>query len=466
VLAAQLIRAGKRPYLDFLFPQTPLNAYWVAMWMRVFGQSWRMIHAWASTLTILAILLTSDYVLRRFPVAEWRLPLTLVTIVTVGLNTQVFQFGAIGQAYGFCIFAIVLAFRFTVLTPDRGNLSWPALAGFAAGAAAAGSLLTAPVAPVLFLWLFFQNRTGNRWIKSVIFLAGVILAFLPLIWLLVEDPRKVLFNIFDYHFYYRQMDWEGAIQHDIEVLVFWVDSSQALLLASLAAAGLFFTARRSNWDRALRGEFYLCGWLALAESIHIANAHPTFGRYFLFTVPFLAILAAAGLYWISSRLFEDGRLWTPVVALTIFSLFAVGKAIYERRDNMDWNSFEQVAKKVQKVTPPSANLMADEFVYFLLRREPPSGFEVGDSHKLNNLDSKVAASMHVLPRKDLDQQVAAGRFQAVETCDDDDDRIVALHLPQLYTNREEVSGCVVYWNWAAAQRGASPAKNESRMNRR
>ncbi len=30
LLAAQLIQAGKRPYLDFCFPQTPLNAYWNA----------------------------------------------------------------------------------------------------------------------------------------------------------------------------------------------------------------------------------------------------------------------------------------------------------------------------------------------------------------------------------------------------------------------------------------------------
>jgi len=132
---------------------------------------------------------------------------------------------------------------------------------------------------------------------------------------------------------------------------------------------------------------------------------------------------------------------------------------------MNWNSFEQVAKKVEQVTPPKATLLADEFVYFLLKRQPPSGMEVGDSHKLNNLDAKLAASMHVLPRKELDKQVTSGRFQTVETCDDDDERIEALHLPHLYANREEVSGCVVYWNWAQEPVKALP-KNESRMNRR
>src|ERR1035441_953555 len=32
LLAAQLIKAGKTPYLDFFFPQAPLNAYWNAAW--------------------------------------------------------------------------------------------------------------------------------------------------------------------------------------------------------------------------------------------------------------------------------------------------------------------------------------------------------------------------------------------------------------------------------------------------
>ena len=36
LLAAQLIRAGERPYLDFCFPQTPFNAY-----CRLRDRAWR-----------------------------------------------------------------------------------------------------------------------------------------------------------------------------------------------------------------------------------------------------------------------------------------------------------------------------------------------------------------------------------------------------------------------------------------
>src|SRR5271163_4383817 len=72
LLAAQLIKAGKTPYLDFCFPQTPLNAYWNAGWMRIFGDSWRMVHVIAALLTAGAAMLVGDYLFVRFPVARWR----------------------------------------------------------------------------------------------------------------------------------------------------------------------------------------------------------------------------------------------------------------------------------------------------------------------------------------------------------------------------------------------------------
>jgi hypothetical protein len=92
--------------------------------------------------------------------------------------------------------------------------------------------------------------------------------------------------------------------------------------------------------------------------------------------------------------------------------------------------------------------MADEFVYFLLKRTPPSGMEVEDSHKLNNLAPDLAAALHILRRSDLEKQVKMGKYSTVETCDDDDERVEALHLTELYSQWEEVSGCVVYWDWA------------------
>jgi MYXO-CTERM domain-containing protein len=446
LLAAQLIKDGKRPYLDFLFPQTALNAYWVAMWMRVFGDSWRMVHALAATMTAGAIVLTGDYVLRRFPVPNWRVPAAVAAALATGLNAPVFQFGSIGQAYGLGLFLVVAAFRISILSVERTAVWWSALAGLAAGAGAGSTLLTAPVGPVLLLWIVIQSRTGKRWVKSALFVMGELFAFLPLLRLYIESPRVVRFNIIDYHLFFRQLEWEGAIQHDVGVLISWIDSTPAALLGLLALAGLLFIARRSDWDRQLRAEFYLCGWLTLALSIHLSTAHPTFSRYFLFTTPFLAILASVGLYDICSRLLSPDRPWPPVIFLAVLSSLGVAKAIYDGRDNMHWHDFQQIAQKVQEVTPPGQPIMADEFVYFLLKRVPPSGMELEDSHKLNNLPAGLAAALHVVPRNDLEKQVKQGKFSTVETCDDDDERIEAFKLTERYSRWQDVSGCVVYWS--------------------
>jgi MYXO-CTERM domain-containing protein len=445
LLAAQLIKDGKRPYLDFLFPQTALNAYWVALWMRIFGDSWRMVHVLAATMTAGAVVLTGDYVLRRFPVPNWRVPAALAAAFATGLDAPVFQFGSIGQAYGLSLFLVVAAFRISILAVERNAMWWSALAGLAAGAAAGSTLLTAPVGPVLLLWIVIQSRTGKRWAKGSLFLLGGLIAFLPLLRLYLESPRVVRFNIFDYHLFFRQVEWEGAIQHDVGVLISWIDSTPAALLGLLAVAGLLFIQRRSDWDRQLRSEFYLCGWLTLALSIHLSTAHPTFERYFLFTAPFLAILAAAGLYDICSRLGSPDRPWWPVIFLAVLFSLGVVKAIYDRRDNMNWRDFQQVAKKVQEVTPPGQPILADEFVYFLLKRVPPSGMELEDSHKLKDLPPGLAAALHVVPRSDLEKQVKRGKFSTVETCDDDDERIEAFHLTEVYSRWQDVSSCVVYW---------------------
>jgi len=104
LVAAQLILAGKRPYLDFCFPQTPLNAYLTAGWMRLFGETWRAAHVLETLCVAAAAFLTADFVRARFPVPEWRWAGALAALVAVGMNAQVVIFGTIGQSYGLSLF--------------------------------------------------------------------------------------------------------------------------------------------------------------------------------------------------------------------------------------------------------------------------------------------------------------------------------------------------------------------------
>jgi hypothetical protein len=447
LLAAQLIKAGRKPYLDFCFSQTPNNAYWNAGWMWIFGESWRTAHAVAALLTAGAVLLTAQFILSRFPVPGWRRVGALVAAVLVGFNAMVLEYGTIGQAYGLCLFLMVAAFRLSVETPDRTGWFVPASAGFLACAAANSSLLTATVAPVLLVWILIHNRAGSRWIKFAAFASGGVIAFLPLVWLFAQNARAVWFGIFEYNGLYRQVDWPGATRQNIEVLTYWIDSSQALALGLLAVLGTLFIAK-SDWDRERRAEFYLCGWLAVATAAELCVARPTFQRYFLFVVPFLAILAIAGLYAITLRMHNPDRPAWPVLVLTVLTALGLFKSIYERGAVYSWQDMENAGRKVNEVTPAQGTVWADEQIYFVTGLLPPTGMELADSHKFELLPAELAAALHVVPKSQLERRVKAGEFDTVATFADAD-TMDELGLPKTYAKRATVGDCDVFWERVA-----------------
>ena len=459
LLAAQLIKAGKTPYLDFCFPQTPFNAYWNAAWMRAFGDSWRAVHALATLLTAGAIMLTADFVFVRFPVPRWRLAAALTAAAVMGLNELIVQFGTVGQAYGMCLFLMAAAFRLSILAAERNRAWWSASAGFLAAASAGSSMLTAPVGPVLLVWILLYNRAGSRLRKFAAFVTGAVAAFVPVFWLFARAPRQVLFNLAGYHLFYRSVAWEDVPQHDLEVLASWVDSTPALLLGLLAAAGVLFTIKNRQ-DRRWREELYLCCWLSAALALFIATAHPTFERYFLMLVPFLAILASVGLCEIGTRLDPRGRPFWPVLVVTVLLCLMLAKTLYDRRGSYTWSDLEDVARQVDQVTAPQASLLADEHIYFLTRRTPPSGLEFPDALKLN-LPPAFAASLHIVPRAEFARRVQARIFSTVQTCAEaDDERFQVLNVPPVYARKAVVHECRIFWDRVPAGAPAPTASQK------
>jgi len=353
-------------------------------------------------------------------------------------------FGPIGQAYAICLFLSVAAFRMTVVAVERDTLWFAAAAGLPASAAAASSLLTAPAVPVFLLWMLFYNRAGNRWTKLAAFVAGAVPPFFPVLWLFLKAPGVVWFNLVQYHLFFRRVRWEGATKHDIDVLLSWIDSSQALLLGLLAIGGLLFTATASGWERARRAEIYLSAGVAIMMSFEIGTAHPTFTWYFLLIVPFVAIPATVGFYAAGSRLYRPDRpIWPAAVLIVLLSL-GLGKALHDDTESLTWGYMEAIAKKVQEVTPPDGTLWSSEHIYFLTHRPVPDGMEFQAGTKLD-LTMVQAAPLHILPRPELERRVKSGAYNTISNCDDD--RIDELGLPKLYTHRQEIGSCSVFWGF-------------------
>ena len=127
---------------------------------------------------------------------------------------------------------------------------------------------------------------------------------------------------------------------------------------------------------------------------------------------------------------------------------AVAKELYDTREDLQWRTMEKVAAKVREVAPPDHTLLADESVYFLLHRLPPSGLENRDSHKLD-LPPERAALVHVLSEAALQRQIQAGDFSVIERCDDDD-WFDTNHVETLYANHEDFDNCKILWGWKGA----------------
>lgn len=443
LLAAQLIGRGMRPYLDFCFPQTPLNAYGNAFLMRLFGESWRGPHALAALETSAATVLAAQFVLARLPGRAWRVAGAIAATIMIGSNINLVEFGTLGQAYGICLLTSVCAFCLAIPAVDRHGWWLAGACGAFAGAAAASSLLTAAVAPVLGVWIWSCNRAGGRWSKTAAFAGGAVIPFLPVLWLAAQSPWVVWFNVVKYQLYYRLVYWPNPLAHDLKILTAWLTDPQSLLLGSLAVIGVLYIAKRSAWTRERRAEFYLCGWLALGITAELAVAHPTFSRYFCLVTPFVGILAVSGLYAVGARMLHLRKPFWPVFILCVIYAGALARSISDRlSDSYFWKDYEAVARKVLEVTPPGKQIFTQEQIYFLMRRRPPSGMEFGYSHKLA-LPPAELAKLHITSEEMLKRQLAVGAFGSAAVCGNDE-----YALDKTFQQKANVKGCSVFWDWA------------------
>jgi hypothetical protein len=343
------------------------------------------------------------------------------------------------------LFLVVAAYRLAVVAVERKGASRAAAAGFMAGAAAGSSLLTAPAAPILLIWLYLCNRAGNRWAKMAAYVAGGAVSWLPIAWLYRQGPAQTIFNIVLYQIKYRHK-WNGALRQDIGALSSWINSAQGLALALLAAAGLWFLIRQCDWPRERRAEIYLSLWLAAGLAAELATAHPTFERYFLVMVPFVAIPAIAGLYAVGRRLAGPDRPLHAAYFLMLILTLGLARGLFDDSDSYIWADTEKIARKVDQVTPRGAPIWADELIYFLIRRAPPDGMEFSYAHEIEEMPAAQASMLHIVTASELRRRTAAGDYKTVAACYDTDNTDAA-KVPDHYRQKDTVKDCTIYWDF-------------------
>jgi hypothetical protein len=443
LLASQLILLGKKPYVDFFYPQPPFWAYIDAGWMQIFADTWRSAHMLAALLTGGCIVLSAGFVFGRIPESKWRLSAALVATVLIGLDTLVIGFGTIGQAYGICLFLIMAAFRITVKGVTQKKPTLLLWAGLCAGVAAGSSLLSAPILPILLVWTgwrsFGRCLTPCGWL-----LVGAAISFLPIAWLALLAPYQTLFNIFEYHLFYRSPDDWIALKVSVRTLADLLNSGQFMLQVVFAGMGLLFVLGHSEWEEERKSEFYLCGLLTASLGLFLITVRITFTQYFILLVPFLSILASVGIIAAASWLRSLGRPALLVPGILVLFVAGLPRWLYEQHIRLNWPQLVEVARAVDHITPQDGLIWADEMIYFAAHRIPPSGLEHSDSQKLR-FSTSESASLHVVPLAALYDWVAAGRFATVATCRTTDGHIDD-GTRKLYRERTIVNGCDIFWS--------------------
>ncbi|HEX7798460.1 MAG TPA: glycosyltransferase family 39 protein, partial [Vicinamibacterales bacterium] len=209
LLSAQLIAAGKKPYLDFFYQHPAFFPYATATWMRLFGDGWRGLHLISALFTCGTVVVSALYVHSRWhsSSSRWRAAAVIVLLLLIDGQRQIVQFGTVSQAYGACLFFCVCAFSLATTAHRRKTAGWVFGSGLFAGAAAASSLLTLPVVPIILLWLLWHSERSARLRWLVSYFAGFAIPFLPMLWLFARAPRQVVFDTVAYHLFYRHQVW-------------------------------------------------------------------------------------------------------------------------------------------------------------------------------------------------------------------------------------------------------------------
>jgi hypothetical protein len=453
--AAELINAGKTPYVDFFYQHPPGYAYVNAWWMHIFGETWRSSHVFSSLLTSGAVLLIATFVFSRLASLGWGVAGALIAAVFTALQMTVISYGTIGQPYALCLFLTVCSFRLAISAVDREGIA--ALAsGLCAGTAAASSLLCSSAVPTLLLWLWLYNRTGERWRKCGLFLLGTIIPSALTLWVAWRALHAAWFDIIQYHLFYRQQGFWlthhaflGSVLH---VAAEWLGSAQDTCLVILAAVGVLFVFGGGAFEGRRQAEFRLCTWLVIAISGLAACAHPTFLQYFIFTLPFLGILASVGVCAIGSRVWTTGKpVWLATLVAAFFCLDAARWVYFESRTGFSnpWSDSEEIGQLVDHVTPPEGLVYADEQVFFAAKRLPPSGLE-NTSATLLELPSSLADSIHAVSHRQWIERLKWGRFDtAVIALDEISSEDLEL-VSHIYRNSRKLGRDggqrMVFWN--------------------
>ncbi len=351
LLAAKLIAAGRKPYVDFFYQHPPLFAYIMAAILRIAGVSWRTVHVFSALCTIGCILFAIAFGRRIYADTKERWWNAALVTALIGANAYVLMFATTGFPFGFCLLCVTASLYWSQSHTSVGLF----LCGLLAAAAAAASLLVAPIIPVLLIWIWLRERTRFLWL-----MLGVSAGFLPLFAFLLAAPAQTIRDVIGFHLIDRpSFGW----RFNLGEVARWLLPTQGSILTVVAVASL-----RARKESAIR----LCALIALVLGVVLLVIKTTASFYFVVLTPFLSILAASWLTDAMARNREGGDLLSgAIIVLYLIGLMVIGRF---RGIEAPYREVRQLARAIEACAP-SGNFYANQATYFEAPTLPPAHME-------------------------------------------------------------------------------------------
>ena len=324
VLAAQMVAAGRKPYLDFFLQQVPLYPLICGAWLRIFGTSWQAANLFSGLLICGSAAMVARIASRIFAEADWQAKGIIAAVLLFGLNLQVGQSGDDAQPYALCIFFSLAAWLAALDT--RPTTLRIFLTGLAAGAAVNTSLLAAPFFLLLTGWCAFQTAGPDRARRLFWLVCGALVASIPLAYLAMLAPAQTWFSIVEFQLVYRTAGpaLPNVGSHNLHEILDWVYSIQGAVLILLSMAGTLFIFDRKAPVSTRRSVRYVA-FIVVIWSLCLALMPFTWHMYFDLVVPFASLLAATGLCHLCAR----ARLsqWSSEIFARTILIYSLGLGI-------------------------------------------------------------------------------------------------------------------------------------------
>lgn len=387
VLAAKLVRAGKIPYLDFFYPQMPLQPYLYALGMELFGWTWGGARLFSALLIASAGTILFIY-LRRVS-SIW---IALAVLFLFATSRLVFTQATTAKTYALSILLLLAAF---VLLETQGNDARARVrvlfGGLLLGLAVSVRAPLAVLFPVALLHRLLADRGATEarrlWLPLVL---GFGFACLPALVLWMADARLFWFNNMEYHLLRAGGDEDGGAA-DSRVLVagalFGLRATSAhaqflfpLFFYAALGYGLLCCVRRKLPNQAL-------SWGGALVVVNVLP-DPVYLQYFVVAVPFLLICVGLLVHETGA-----GRRWIQALAMAALVGLSVrhlpedlerytesGQGVIgissETVDSWRLSSMTAVGREIEKRAPSGAAVLALWPGYLLeTEKMPMSGFE-------------------------------------------------------------------------------------------